>query len=257
MLYLILKLLIAPTGLITIALFSSLALYRYPKYSLAALATAILLLMITGNLLIAGKLVKSLEWKHLPPDELPEADAIVVLSGKFHPKQYPRKTVEIGGNGDRLLYGGWLFKQGKAPKIIVTGAGRPVGETPTTKVSEDMATLLQMVGIPEEVIEIESEAKNTYEHTVYCKPIFEQQGIQSILLVTSAMHMPRALGVFKHLDVEVTPAPTDFYYTVASNPITWQGKIWQFIPTWKALAATSDALHEYLGITFYRMKGWM
>ena len=257
MLYLILKLLIAPTGLITIALFSSLALYRHPKYSLTALAIAILLLLVTGNLLIAGKLVQSLEWKHLPPDALPNADAIVVLSGKFHPKEYPRQTVEIGANGDRLLYGGWLYKQGKAPKIIVTGAGRPVGKDQTTKVSEDMATLLQMVGIPETVIEIESEARNTYEHAVYCTPIFEQQGIKSILLVTSAMHMPRAMGVFEHLDIDVVPAPTDFYYTVGTKPVGWQGKLWQFIPTWKGLAATSDAIHEYLGIVYYRWKGWI
>ncbi len=257
MFYLIIKLLIAPTGLITIALVSSLALYRHPKYSLAALVIAIVLLLVAGNLLIAGKLVQSLEWKHLPADELPNTDAIVVLSGKFHPKEYPRKTVEIGANGDRLLYGGWLYKQGKAPRIIVTGAGRPIGGEQTTKVSEDMATLLQMVGISEDVIEIESEARNTYEHTLYCAPIFERQGIQSILLVTSAMHMPRAMGVFEHLDIKITAAPTDFYYTVGTKPVTWQGKIWQFIPTWKGLAATSDAIHEYLGIAYYRWKGWI
>lgn len=257
MFYLIFKLLAAPTGLITIALITSLALHRHPKYSLAALAIGILILFVTGNLLIAGKLVQSLEWKHLPPEDMPKADAIVVLSGKFHPKEYPRQTVEIGGNGDRLLYGGWLYKQGKAPRIIVTGAGRPIGNKPKTAVSEDMATLLQMVGIPEEVIQIESEALNTYEHTIYCERIFEEQGIQSILLVTSAMHMPRAMGVFSRLSVEVTPAPTDFYYTVGPTPDSWKSKIWQMIPTWKGLAATSDALHEYQGLAYYRLKGWL
>ena len=257
MFYLILKLLIAPTGLITLSLLTSLVLYRQPKFSLTALIVALVILFVSGNLWVAGKLVQSLEWKHLPPDELPSADAIVILSGKFHPKEYPRKTVEIGGNGDRLLYGGWLFKQNKAPRIIVTGAGRPIGEHQTTRVSEDMATLLQMVGIPEDVIEIENQALNTFEHRVYCDRIFKAQGIESILLVTSAMHMPRAMGVFSHLDIKVTPAPTDFYYTRDPSPAPWHKKLWQFVPTWKGLAASSDAIHEYLGIAYYRFKGWI
>lgn len=257
MFYLILKLLIAPTGLIALSLLTSLALYRQPKFSLAALIVAVMILLLAGNLWVAGKLVQSLEWQHLPPEELPTADAIVVLSGKFHPKEYPRKTVEIGANGDRLLYGGWLYKQGMAPRIIVTGAGRPIGKNQSTRVSEDMATLLQMVGIPEGVIEIENQALNTYEHTVYCDQIFKTHGIQSILLVTSAMHMPRAMGVFSHLDITITAAPTDFYYTENPSPLPWQKKLWQIIPNWKALAATSDALHEYLGIAYYRFKGWI
>ncbi len=257
MLYLITKLLLAPTGLISIFITASLILYRQPRWSFGALGLAALVLFVTGNLWVAGKLVQSLEWKHLPPEELPEADAIVVLSGKFHPKEYPRKTVEIGGNGDRLLYGGYLHKQGKAPLILVTGAGRPVSDQPNTSVSEDMATLLEMVGIAPDVIEIENQARNTFEHGIYCDPIFKRREIRSILLVTSAMHMPRALGVFQQLDITVTPAPTDFYYTVSPNPGPWYSKIWHFVPSWKGLAATTDALHEYQGLLYYRFRGWL
>lgn len=257
MLYLIAKLLIAPTGLITLALLASVSLHRYPKLAFSALGFALAILLVAGNFWVAGKLVKSLEWKHLPPDELPTADAIVVLSGQIHPREYPRRTVEIGANGDRLLYGGWLYKQQKAPRIIVTGAGRFKNSANDTAASEDMATILKMVGIPPDVIKIESEAQNTYQHTVYCQEIFEAHGIKSILLVTSAIHMPRALAVFNRLDITVTPAPTDFFYTLPPVPGPWYRKIWYVIPTWKGLGATTDALHEYLGMFYYRTKGWL
>jgi len=81
-------------------------------------------LLICGNLWVVEALTRNLEWKQLPPDPVPEAHAIVVLSGGILRHVPPRPTIEVGDAGDRLLYGAHLFRQGRAPHIICTGKRR-------------------------------------------------------------------------------------------------------------------------------------
>jgi uncharacterized SAM-binding protein YcdF (DUF218 family) len=78
--------------------------------------------------------------------------------------------------------------------------------------AEDMRELLEMVGVPADAIILETDASNTHQHAKNLQALFRERNFQRVLLVTSAMHMPRAMGVFKKdcADVEFIPAPTDF-----------------------------------------------
>jgi hypothetical protein len=72
------------------------------------------------------------------------------------------------------------------------------------------------------------------------------------------MHMPRAVGVFKKdCDFcEFIPAPTDFRVT---NPIAepWYQELKALVPTPANLLLFSEAMHEYVGMAFYKLRGWM
>ncbi|MDR3412359.1 MAG: ElyC/SanA/YdcF family protein [Formivibrio sp.] len=78
-------------------------------------------------------------------------------------------------------------------------------------------------------------------------------------LVTSAMHMPRALGVFRkqYPAIEFIPAPTDYHATKPQIPTPWYRELISVVPTPGHFVVFSEAMHEYLGIAYYRMRGWM
>jgi uncharacterized SAM-binding protein YcdF (DUF218 family) len=70
------------------------------------------------------------------------------------------------------------------------------------------------------------------------------------LLVTSALHMPRALATFRALGVDTIPAPTDFEAVPQPfHPLRW-------LPDAETLAASTQAIKEYLGLWVYRWRGW-
>jgi len=120
-----------------------------------------------------------------------------------------------------------------------------------------MADLLEEVGVARSAIVLEPHAQNTHEHAVYLCPIFREHHIKSVLLVTSAMHMPRALAAFQHScsTAAYTPAPTDFRVTDGVPLPRWR-RVVNIFPTTRALLDFTGATHEYLGLTLYRLRGW-
>ena len=74
---------------------------------------------------------------------------------------------------------------------------------------------------------------------------------RTALLVTSGAHMPRALAAFQHAGIDVTPAATDIrvVYPLYSSAL-------DFLPDASALAQTTDAIKEWIGLVAYRAWGW-
>ena len=220
-------------------------------------ALGILVLVVCGNGWVVNRMVRPLEWRYLPPDPVPSADAILILSGGVRDRRPPRPTVEVNEAGDRVLYGAELFRQGRAPVVFCTG-DIGTGSIGTHPEAEDMRMLLEMVGVPKSVIVLETEAENTHEHGVNLCPMFAERQIKRVLLVTSAMHMPRSMGVFQRgcHAVEFIAAPTDFRAT-EPLPAPWYRQFAVLIPTPNNLVGFSDATHEYIGMLYYWLRGWI
>jgi uncharacterized SAM-binding protein YcdF (DUF218 family) len=256
-LYSVLLKFLSPVSITLVLLIAAALFRRRPLLRRVSFTLALATLLICGNGWVVHRLVKSLEWRHLPLDPIPSADAIVVLSGGVQAAWRPRPTVELNESGDRVLYGAELFRRGHAPRIICTGDVGPgsLGRRPE---AEDMAELLEMIGVPRENIALETKAKNTHEHAVNLCPTFQEQQIRRVLLVTSAIHMPRSLGVFQHScpAVEYIPAPMDFRVT-ESMPAPWYRSAVSLLPTVNTLRDFNDATHEYIGMLYYRIRGWL
>jgi uncharacterized SAM-binding protein YcdF (DUF218 family) len=255
-LYSVLLKLLYPTS-IALALFLVAAVTRRQIWRRLLYGLALAVLLICGNGWVVRFMIAPLESMYVPPEPLPSADVIVVLSGAIHARTPPRPTVEVSEAGDRVLYGAELFRRGKAPQIICTGdvGTGAIGVRPE---ADDMAELLRMIGVPESAIVLERKAQNTHEHAVNLCPIFEARHIRRVLLVTSAMHMPRSIGVFRKLcpAVEYVPAPTDFRVT-EGPPIPWYRHVIDPLPTPQSLADFVSVSHEYLGLIYYRLRGWL
>ena len=122
--------------------------------------------------------------------------------------------------------------------------------------SEAMAEVLELMGVPKSAIIQEPQSANTYENAVDVKTVLTARHIGRILLVTSAMHMPRALALFKHQGIDAIAAPCDFVsLTSEGHTGSWRAAAIHLIPGSDNLNMTSMALKEFLGIAVYRAAG--
>jgi uncharacterized SAM-binding protein YcdF (DUF218 family) len=219
------------------------------------LGIALAILLLSSNDIFSKWLLRSLEWQYLPIGELPQAEAIVVLGGGTRPRIAPRPWYEVNEAGDRILYGSWLYKQGKAPLLVVTG-GRAewLGEGGNPE-SEDMAAIASTLGVPNSAIIQESQSFNTRDNAVNTRQILNKSGINKILLVTSALHMPRSMAIFRKVGFESIAAPTDFLSVQNENSKGW-AFVLDLLPNADALRDTTNAIKEYVGLLVYRLAGW-
>jgi uncharacterized SAM-binding protein YcdF (DUF218 family) len=251
---------IYPLGLACLLILAGLLLYRRLRWQRASLILALALLLVGGNRWVASELMRSLEWRYLPPKDIPPVEVIVVLGGGTLSATYPRPTVEVNGAGDRLLYAAWLYHHGKAPYLLLSGGSIDwLSDQPSS--ADDMATLLEQLGVPRSAMWLETQSRNTYENALYSREILQAKGIQRVILVTSAWHMPRAVGVFERIGLQVIPAPTDFTITrddsSSGQPTLALKSLMDLLPSVENLSNTSKAMKEYLGILAYHLRGWL
>jgi uncharacterized SAM-binding protein YcdF (DUF218 family) len=256
-LYNVLLTCLTPTTPVVLLLLAALVLRRRVAAARFSVACALAVLLVCGNGWVVDAMVRGLESANPPVSPSSTADAIIILSGGTVPRVYPRTTVEVTDAGDRVLYGAELYRQHRAPRVIVTGDVGTGGVAPRPA-ADDMAEFLEHLGVPPSTVLAERQALNTHDHAVNLCPTLTRQQVHRVLIVTSAMHMPRSLGVFRRScpSLEYIPAPTDFH-AVDEAPGAWYRHITRVIPTPRALEDFSDAAHEYVGIVYYRARGWV
>ncbi|MGD1856179.1 MAG: YdcF family protein [Leptolyngbyaceae cyanobacterium] len=256
----LLPLLIYPLGLSCLLLGLALIwLWKFPRRALLAIAAALLILFCSSNTLLAARFVQTLEWQNLPPDPVPAAEAIVVLGGSTYVQSPPRPWVEVSEAGDRILYGVKLYQDGAAPLIMFSG-GRIAWRGSGASEAEDMAEIAMAMGVPERNILREDDSLNTYQNAVNTAKILRQRQIDTILLVTSAIHMPRSIAIFKKQGFDVTAAPTDYWVSqkfLEEMRGMSLGTALYVLPDSTALDFFTKALKEYIGLVIYRLRGWL
>ncbi len=254
-----LPLFIFPLGLIALLLIVALVWRRGRRW---AVVVALIILWLGSSRYVAYALVRSLETRYLPPVGAVTADAIVVLGGGTRGSDFPRPVVEINEAGDRLLYGAKLYHDGAAPVVLVTGGSidwlTPEGIDPE---ANDMSVLMGMLGVPADALWLEAESRNTYENALYSRQMLDEAGMDEILLVTSAMHMPRSLPLFEAQGLRVIPAPVDYLVSDAEWQHLWRGgptsTLVNLLPNVEYLTYTTRVLKEYIGLIVYGLRGWL
>jgi uncharacterized SAM-binding protein YcdF (DUF218 family) len=209
---------------------------------------------------VPAALTRHLEWQYLPLESYPQTEVIVVLGGSTASAQYPRQIVEISGAGNRILYAAHLYQEGIASNLLLTG-GTIDWMNEREPPARDMAEILGMLGVTEEALWYETESRNTYENALFTRQILAEKDIDRIILVTSAMHMPRAVALFEKQGFEVIPAPADYNITKADWDRLWEPnlaiQLFNLLPSVGNLSNTTSALKEYVGILIYGMRGWL
>ncbi|MEB3337272.1 MAG: YdcF family protein [Leptolyngbyaceae bacterium] len=234
-------------------------LWKRPRLAAGAITLGLVVLLLGSNGWVASQLVQSLEWQNIPTADLPTAEAIVVLGGGTKPGISPRPGVDLSEAGDRILYGAQLYREGKAPRLILSG-GRIDWRGGGPAESADMAAIAQTLGVPKSAILEDPTSLNTYENAVNVRKILQTQGIRRVLLVTSAMHMPRSLRIFQRQGIDAIPAPTDFLVSnqeVQELQSNAPAILLNLIPDADRLQQVTRALKEYFGLVVYGLRGWL
>lgn len=236
--------LLPPLSLILLMFAGLLLLKRKPRLGKTLIAAGLGLLYALSMPLVAGFLFGLLQPAPLAdkPD-LRDVGAIVVLgSGRYE------DAPEYGGDTasalalERLRYGATLHRQTGLPLLVTGGApedGLPEAQFMREILEREFKTPVRWT---------ESASRNTRENALFSRDILAKDNIHRILLVTHAWHMPRAQAAFERAGFDVIPAGTHF----SSKP---KPRLLDFIPDAGALRSSSYALHELIGIVWYKLRG--
>jgi len=243
-----------PLVLAILLLLCALLFWRWRRVALGLIAGALALLLVCSSKIGERALVVSLENQYRDTGmDVPPAQAIVVLGGAVRMPSGVHRSSGLTDGSDRLLTAFRLYRAGKAPVIFCSGGENPLtasqGAGPE---SVRMAELLEEWSIPAAAVRIETGSINTRENALRSFQVLAPLGIRRILLVTSAMHMPRAAATFRKAGFEVIAVPADFRSGYGEPSL-----LTRWIPGTGNLMDTTEALHEWLGVGIYRLWGWI
>lgn len=233
--------LLLPSGIIAVLTLLALVVWLIPRVRSMAvipLFAAALLYLVLGNGLTSFWIMSHLEYEYLPGQEVVTgevADAMVVLTGYAKANASIPLSANVNAtSGFRVLEAARIFNRARRMSVIISGNG----EVPMI-----MRDLLVAMGVPEKFITTDTVSYNTYESAVNLR---DRLMGKRFYLVTSAGHMPRAMGVFLKQGLEPVPAPTNYLSTPSMRD-------WNILPNGQHLAISDLAVHEYLGLMWYRL----
>ncbi len=221
----------------------------------------VILIFLLGNRWVPALLTRSLEWRYFPPTAFPSESTVVLLGGGTESQEYPRQMAEFNGAGDRVLYAAKLYQIGVAETILLSGGNIEWSGSRTSTPAQDMADILMMVGVPEDVLILQNQSRNTAEDAQFSAEILREQGVEEIILVTSASHMMRSVALFENEGFQVIPAPADYSITIENWDSLWRPTLEDLfvglVPNASNLSELNAGLKEYLGFVVYRLRGWL
>jgi uncharacterized SAM-binding protein YcdF (DUF218 family) len=237
------SLVLPPGVLIVVFVLGLLMALRWKRLGRGLQIAAFVALYALSTPYAANRLLASLEpAAPLDTQQIGQAGAIVVLSanaGGLTP-EYGADT--IGAMTlERMRYAVHLQRETGLPLLVTGGVpgrfARPLAVTMAEAFKEDFGVTPRW---------IEDRAETTAENAAFSAPMLKRDGVSTVLLVTDAWHMPRAVLAFAASGLTVIPAPTMFTI-VSSGPFA-------LLPGIGALHNAYYALHEYIGIAWYRLS---
>jgi uncharacterized SAM-binding protein YcdF (DUF218 family) len=176
-----------------------------------------------------------------PVARAPQAIVILSAGAYLRAPEYEGDTVDAL-TLERIRYGARLQRRTGLP-ILVTG-GRP--RDSAQSIAESMRrALVEDFGVP--VRWVEGRARTTYENAEQSAALLRAEGIDTIYLVTHAVHMRRAQEVLERSRLTVIPAATGFTSTDPDVSLR------ELVPRATTLVRSSYALHELIGRLWYRL----
>lgn len=235
--------LLQPSNLLVLLLAAAILL-RWRRMSHLVLAT-----LVAVSLLPVGLwLLRPLEERFSRPAALPdEVAGIIVLGGALDPPvAEARGVLATNQRAERPIEGAALAERYPDATLVFSGGDGTLlqrgGEGAVNR------HFVELWGLDEERVVYEERSRNTWENALLTRELVAPEPGQVWLLVTSAAHMPRAMGIFRRLDWAVAPFPVDYE--------TAGGAEWpERIAVAERLLELDMAAREWLGLLAYRLMG--
>jgi len=214
-----------------------------------AVATLILLALSAfsplGNLLLYPLESRFPAWD--PSRGAP--DGIIVLGGSVDTDlSAAHRTPVVAYAADRMLAPADLARRYPKARIVFTGGTSNLIATEARE-ADYSAPILETLGIPKERIILERDSRNTWENAIFTKQMVAPKPGERWLLVTSAFHMPRSMGIFRKAGFDVEAYPVDWRMGGSDElfAFTRNGR--------EGLEKTDVAMREWIGLVAYRVMG--
>lgn len=243
-----------PSSLLWLALAVGLALSLRPQTFRSGrrlMLVGVIGLLVCGISPLVNLLVLPLENRfpaRLPAEiAAPVAGIILLGGGEEGFIGEGRPGLALNEAGDRVTEAARLAVRFPAAKLVLTGgSGRLIGEQ---SAMPQVAKLLVDLGVAKERLVVETASRTTYENAALTLPLIAQRPGERWVLVTSAYHMPRSVGVFRAVGFDVIAYPVD-YRTRGAHDMT---RLFLSIPA--GLMRLDLAAKEWLGLLAYRATG--
>jgi len=210
----------------------------------AAVLLAVIAFSPVGNLLIYSLEQRFPPWN--PAHGAP--DGIIILGGSIDPDiSLAHQTPVVRQAADRVIAAAELARKYPDARIVFTGGNANLVAN-DAKEGDYAGELLERLGVARSRLTIERESRNTVENAEFSKKLVNPKPGERWLLVTSAYHMPRSIGLFRKAGFAVEPYPVD-----------WRvGKLDELFiinMAMDGLSRTDVAIREWLGLVAYRLNG--
>jgi len=236
-----------PTGATILLLLASLV-FRKRALAIAGL----LVLWLSSTSVVGDAVMRAAEgWQtRIPVASVPEARAIVVLSGMLRQTPGAPSVGEWREEVDRVDAGVALLRAAKAPVLIFTDGWLP-WNSDAQPVRNDVVERAVALGAPRERILVTARVRNTADEArgvwKLLQSLKDGHDRDAVILVTSAYHMRRSRLLFTRAGVSVVPFPVDFQ--TSAGPFT----IMDILPHAGSIENTETAMRELYGYLFYRL----
>jgi uncharacterized SAM-binding protein YcdF (DUF218 family) len=242
--------LFAPGTLLLIALALAFVLQRRrPRLSRGLLGGALLFVAALSLAPLGRWLIWPLETRFPAPAQLrlTQVDGIIVLGGAVNPYDSAvTGEVSLGEAAERMTSFVALARQYPNAKLVWSGgSGYALGAESTVSEAQPAQRLFEALGVETQRVIYERTSRNTWENAVFSKRLVEPKPGETWLLVTSAWHMPRSVGIFRRVGWPVVPYPVD-YLGVDPNA-------WARFEAWRELSTITLAIKEWIGLVSYRL----
>lgn len=241
-----------PLSLVFITLFLGLvfALFNRRRLSIffSAVAATILFTMLYTS---AGSyLLQTIEGRFPRASSDPDSVAcMIVLGGAFETQVGTvRGGIELNDGAERFTEALRLARAFPEAKILVSGGD---GSLTGTYEGDAAAStrFFETYGIAQERLLRETTSRTTYENTINSAPVLAEAKLEECLLITSAFHMPRSVGLFRKAGIAIRPWPVD-YRTTGIETLRFD-----FTQPTLNTQLTAVAVREVIGLLAYYLVG--
>lgn len=221
---------------------------RWRRAGLGLVGMGLLLFLLGSLPAVANRLWASLE-REVPSSERREVtyDAVVLLGGVVDPLGSVADRPAWNDGIERLLTTRSLLAAGRARRVIISGGrlGVPGLQTEAAYVAQE----LEALGVARDRIILEDQALNTRENAILTKALVLDAGLEQLLVVTSAFHLPRAKGCFEAVGLTADYLPVDFRMREPARDS-------HVLPRVRYLEDTARVVRERVGRWVYRAMGY-
>jgi len=242
---------VKPDNLLLISIIIVLVLLWTKSYLVATrlLTFIVFCMLIIAFMPLGNLLLYPLETRFETNPVIPKhIDGIIVLGGAAEPKKSRVwNQIQLNEAAERYSMFQYLAKQYPEAKLIFTG-GTGYLLNQADKEAEVAKSYFHKLGMDTSRIVFERESRNTYENGVYSKKIVQPKSTENWILITTAWHMPRSVGIFCNLGWAVIPYPVDHSTYYEENLLI-------DFDLNKNLKGLSIAIKEWIGLTVYYLTG--